>query len=141
MKLKTAGLAIAAFIASAGIASAATVTNDLNLRSGPGTGYRVIGTMPAGAYVDVVGCGGSWCRVNWQGAIGYASASYLAGGGGGAVYAAEPVYVAPPPVVSFGFGFGSGPRWGHHGWRGHRWHGHRGGWHHGGHRGHRGHHR
>ena len=52
MKLKTAALAIVAFIASAGMASAATVTNDLNLRSGPGTGYRVVGTMPAGAYVD-----------------------------------------------------------------------------------------
>jgi len=136
MNLKTAGLAIAAFIASAGIASAATVTNDLNLRSGPGTGYRVVDTMPAGAYVNVIGCGGSWCRVNWRGEVGYASASYLARGGR-AVYAAEPVYVAPPPVVSFGFGFGNGPRW-----HGHRWHGHRGGWHHrGGHRGHRGHHR
>src|SRR3569623_155802 len=119
MKLKTAGLAFAAFIASAGIASAATVTNDLNLRSGPGTGYRVVDTMPAGAYVDVIGCGGSWCRGNWRGAVGYASASYLAGGGGGgAVYVAEPVYVAPPPVVSFGVGFGSGTRRGHHGWRG-----------------------
>ncbi|MBS0246161.1 MAG: SH3 domain-containing protein [Proteobacteria bacterium] len=122
MTLKTAALATAVFIASAGIASAATVTNDLNLRSGPGTGYRVVDTMPAGAYVDVIGCGGSWCRVNWRGSVGYASASYLAGGGG--AYAAAPVYVAPPPVVSFGFGFG-GPRWDHH-----RWHGHRGGWHH-----------
>lgn len=128
MKLKTLAVAAGALVLSSGIAAAATVTNDLNLRSGPGTGYRVIGTMPQGAYVDVIGCDGSWCRVNWQGAVGYASASYLAGGGG--AYAAAPVYVAPPPpVVSFGFGWG-GPRW--HG--PHRWHGHRGGWHHRHHR-------
>ncbi|RDV05262.1 SH3 domain-containing protein [Undibacter mobilis] len=123
--LKALAVAAGALVLSSGIAAAATATNDLNLRSGPGTGYRVIGTMPAGAYVDVIGCGGSWCRVNWQGVVGYASASYLAGGG---AYASAPrVYVAPPPPVVFGFGWG-GPRW--HG--PHRWHGHRG-WHRGHH--------
>lgn len=110
MKLKTLGKALAlsagAFLVSAGIASAATVTNDLNLRSGPGTGYRVVDTMPAGAYVNVIGCSGSWCRVSWRGRVGYASASYL---GGGRSYASAPVYVRPPPVVSFGFS--TGPHW------------------------------
>jgi len=132
-RFKTLAIAAGALVLSGGIAAAATVTNDLNLRSGPGTGYRVIGTMPAGAYVDVIGCDGSWCRVNWQGSVGYASASYLGGGRG--YYSAAPVYVAPPPPVVFGFGFGNGPRWQRHQWHGHRggWHGHRGGWH--GHRG------
>ena len=82
MKLKTLTLAASALLLSAGIASAATVTNDLNLRSGPGTRYGVIDTMPAGAYVNVIGCGGSWCRVDWHGRVGYASSSYLGGGRG-----------------------------------------------------------
>lgn len=121
MRFRTLTLAAGALLVSAGIASAATVTNDLNLRSGPGTGYGVIDTMPAGAYVHVIGCSGAWCRVNWHGRVGYASASYLGRGGG--YYAAAPVYVAPPPVVSFGFGFGTGPRWHHHRHGGHhRWH-------------------
>jgi uncharacterized protein YraI len=118
-------------IAGASAANAAVVSGDLNLRSGPGTGYRVIDTMPAGSYVDVLGCTGSWCQVQFGGAVGYASASYL--GGGGDSYAAAPVY-AEPPIYSepyyagpaFGFGFGFGPRYGY-GWRGgwhHRWHGH-----------------
>lgn len=123
MKLQTLTLAAGVVLASAGIASAATVTGDLNLRSGPGTNYRVIDTMPAGAQVRVIGCGGAWCRVNWRGAVGFASANYLGEGG---AYAAAPVYVEPappPPVFGFGFGFG-GPRW-HHGWHGHhRWHHH-----------------
>lgn len=102
MKFKTLTLAAGVLLASAGIASAAVVTNDLNLRSGPGTRYEVIDTMPAGAHVRVIGCGGAWCRVNWRGRVGFASASYI---GGGRAYASEPVYVAPPPVVRFGFGF------------------------------------
>lgn len=115
MKLKTLSLAAGTLLLSAGIASAAVVTNDLNLRSGPGTGYRVIDTMPAGAYVNVIGCDGSWCRVSWQGRVGYASSGYIGGRG---AYAAAPVYVAPPPVVTFGFGVG--PRWDRRDWRHHR---------------------
>ncbi len=127
MNIKQFSLTAGFLLASAGVAAAApaVVTGDLNLRSGPGTGYRVIDTMPAGATVNVRGCSGSWCRVAWGGAVGYASASYL--GLGGPVYAAEPVYVAPPPVVSFGFS--TGPRWhgrnwghGRHYGRHHRWH-------------------
>ena len=34
-------------------------------------------------------------------------------------YGYYPGYYRPAPVVSFGFGFGGGPRWGHHHWR--RW--------------------
>ncbi|MFN3658572.1 MAG: SH3 domain-containing protein [Pseudolabrys sp.] len=111
MNIKQFSLAAGFVLASAGIAAAAPamVTGDLNLRSGPGTGYSVIDTMPAGAAVNVLGCRGSWCRVGWGGTVGYASASYL--GLGGPVYAAAPppVYVAPPPMVSFGFS--TGPRW------------------------------
>jgi uncharacterized protein YraI len=109
-------------LAGAGAANAAVVTGDLNLRSGPGTGYNVIDTMPAGSRVDILGCTGSWCEVAFGGMTGYASASYL-GGGSQAYAAAPPVYVEPPvystrvyraPPPAFGFGFGFGPRW--YGW-------------------------
>jgi uncharacterized protein YraI len=97
-------------------AEPAVVTGDVNLRSGPSTRYAVIDTMPAGATVNVYDCGGGWCQVSWAGVRGFASSRYL--DGGVPVYAAAPpVYrYAPPPVVyggpsvSFGFGFGSGPR-------------------------------
>jgi uncharacterized protein YraI len=133
MRLKALTLAAGALMLSAGAASAAVVTGDLNLRTGPGTNYRVIDMMPAGARVDVLSCTGSWCRVNFRGEVGFASASYL--GRGAPVYAAAPppvyvapppVYVAPPPVITFGFGIG--PRWHHRHhrhwrhWRHHRWH-------------------
>ena len=54
----------------------------------------------------------AWCRVAWRGIEGFASASYLAGGERVYAYEPAPVYVAPPPVVSFGYGWG--PRWRDH---------------------------
>lgn len=73
-------LAVGLLVAGSVAASArpATVTTDLNVRSGPGTRYAVVGSLPAGARVDVGGCTGNWCRVGG----GYANASYLAFGGG-----------------------------------------------------------
>jgi hypothetical protein len=65
--------------------------------------------MPPGARIDVIERGGDWCRVAWRGIEGCASATYLTEGGAYA-YAPPPAYFAPPPVVSFGFGWG--PRWG-----------------------------
>jgi uncharacterized protein YraI len=123
MRLKRFALAVGVLLVSASTAAAAVVTNPLNLRRGPGTGYGVIATMPPGARVDVLECGGAWCRVAWRGIEGFASASYLADGGAYA-YEPPPVYVAPPPVVRFGYSWG--PRWRDRDhWRG-RWdHGHR----------------
>ena len=125
MQIKHLALAAGLLLISAGAASAAPalVTGDLNLRSGPGTNFRVITVLPGGATVNVVDCGGGWCRVAWRGGDGFASRSYL--DLGGPRYAAAPpprVYVAPPPVVTFGFGVG--PRWGHRPYRHGRYYGH-----------------
>ena len=40
-----------------------TATDGLHLRTGPGTGYAVIETMPHGATVNVVGGSGGWYKV------------------------------------------------------------------------------
>ena len=126
MRFKKIALAAGILLASASTAAAAVVTGDLNLRAGPGAGYGVIDTMPAGSHVRVLDCGANWCRVVWRGIEGFASAGYIADGGAYA-YVPPPVYYAPaPPVVGFGFGW-DGPRWRGHwrdrdDWRRHRWH-------------------
>jgi uncharacterized protein YraI len=84
MTLKTTMLsAVSALVLSAGTASAAPATAEsaLNMRSGPGTQYQVVDTIPGGATVDVAGCTGSWCQVSFNGESGFASRSYLAMGG------------------------------------------------------------
>ena len=69
----------AALLLSVGAAAAApaSLAPDLNVRSGPGTEYGVVGVIRAGETVDVGGCQGSWCQVAFDGGTGYASRSYL----------------------------------------------------------------
>lgn len=112
---RAAFTAIGALLISAGMALAepAEVTNDLNMRTGPGTNYGVVTVVPEGDVVDIISCSGSWCRVRYGGRTGWVSAAYL---GDTAVAAAprrrviveeEPVYVAPPVVYGAPLLFGA----------------------------------
>lgn len=57
----------------------ATALTTLNVRSGPGTGYRVVDVLHRGESVDVAGCRPGWCFISTPRAEGWASAGYLAG--------------------------------------------------------------
>lgn len=63
------------------LAAPATVirytTDELNLRTGPGTGYAIILAMPAGSKVEMLSASGGWAKVTYQGTTGYASTAYL----------------------------------------------------------------
>lgn len=138
MRMKYLALAAGALLISGGAASAATVTNPLHLRTGPSTHYRVVATMPAGAHVRIRNCAGSWCRVDFRGETGWASANYLGHGRRAyraRYYRARPAYRAYAQAPAYydegpgfgigfgpaGFGFGVGPGYG---WRHHRgWYG------------------
>lgn len=78
--LKTVFLTMGLLAAGAAQAANAIVTADLNVRTGPGTKYRVVGAIPNGARVDVNGCTGGygWCQVRYGGLYGWASSRYLA---------------------------------------------------------------
>ena len=80
MMIKTKLLGAAAvLLLSAGAAAAAPAVSrsDLNVRSGPGTEYGVVGVIQAGETVDVASCNGAWCQVAFEGGTGYANRSYL----------------------------------------------------------------
>jgi uncharacterized protein YraI len=54
-----------------------TSTN-LNLRSGPGTSYTILATIPASTSVEMEeDCTCTWIKVSYQGTIGYVSSKYL----------------------------------------------------------------
>lgn len=82
-KLLGSGLAALAMIATTAAASAAPAyaTSNVNVRSGPGTGYRVVDTLRRGEAVDVQYCRGSWCFIQKRGPDGWVSANYLNRGG------------------------------------------------------------
>ena len=59
-------------------APAYTVNVDvLNIRSGPGYGYSVIGTLTRGTVVNVIGTSGSWSKINSP-KSGWVCSTYLA---------------------------------------------------------------
>ena len=50
----------------------------LNLRTGPGSGFAIIGPMPHGSIVEVLENAGGWVRVQHEsGAVGWAFQKYL----------------------------------------------------------------
>ena len=75
----TIGIAAAALLASSATAFAvsAYAISSVNVRSGPGTGYRAIDTLHSGDAVDIDHCQGSWCFVSKSGPDGWVSANYL----------------------------------------------------------------
>lgn len=79
--MRFALLSLAALMLAATAASAApgVATGNVNLRTGPGSGYARIATIPAGARVEVLRCAG-WCEVVFAGRRGWASAAYISRG-------------------------------------------------------------
>lgn len=54
-----------------------TGTNSLNFRTGPGTDYKVQGSLSSGAILCILGTEGSWARVQYGAQVGYVSPTYL----------------------------------------------------------------
>ena len=122
MRKKEFSLAVSALLLSAGAVSAATVTDNLNLRSGPGLSHNVIAAMPAGSDVRVLNCGRSWCRVAFNDTTGYASRKFISSGG--PVYAAAPSTAAVAPTYGYAYAQTRSSSWapnpgvGYGGWAG-----------------------
>lgn len=81
----------------------AVATTPLNVRSGPGPEYPVIGALPVNGQVAVMGCveGSLWCQIAYNGAQGpsqgWAYSQYLQGAG---IRTLPPVAYNPPPSTT-----------------------------------------
>ena len=58
-------------------ASRATVSEALNVRSGPGTTYRVVGTLSAGRSVTVRSTSKGWSKIDFKDKTAYVASRYL----------------------------------------------------------------
>lgn len=54
-----------------------TEEDDLNVRSGPGTQYEKIGTVPKDGYVDILSQTGGWYEIRFNGSTGYVSGEFI----------------------------------------------------------------
>ena len=74
-----AAITAATMIPSLAVAATASAITDLNIRSGPGPQYSVIGAIQNGDRATVRGCieGSLWCEVVYNGKQGWAYSKYL----------------------------------------------------------------
>ncbi|SDS89151.1 SH3 domain-containing protein [Microlunatus soli] len=74
----TAGAAITIGGAQLATANSATATTGVNIRSGPGTSYDIVGGLVRGQRITTVGkADDGWMKVRFNGDTGYVSAQYL----------------------------------------------------------------
>ena len=53
------------------------IATTLNVRSGAGTSYSVLGSLSKGIKVEVISTTNGWSKINYNGSIGYVSSQYL----------------------------------------------------------------
>lgn len=80
--INTTAIALAGGLLAASPALAefsAVATTDLNIRSGPGPQYQVVGSIKASDAASVNGClaDRKWCEVSYNGTTGWAHSDYL----------------------------------------------------------------
>jgi len=110
MRAALAAVAVLSAV-SAAFAVDAVATTTVNVRTGPGTDFSIVGQLAAGERVDIRECtSANWCFVNRAGPSGWVSAAFLT---------APPSVPVPPPApapapstpgenCSFGFTIGPG---------------------------------
>ena len=72
----------------------AQTTQNVNLRTGPGTEYDKLATLAAGIRVDILKCQPNWCRIAGQGIRGWVSSGYL-----DRAIVIKPIVVVRPIVI------------------------------------------
>ena len=60
-----------------GIGTLNTDGSSLNLRSGPGTGYEKLASIPASAVLTITGSENGWYKTTYNGVTGYVSSDYV----------------------------------------------------------------
>ena len=75
-------------------AELAKTTQNVNLRTGPGTEYDKLATLAAGIRVDILKCQPNWCRIAGQGIRGWVSSGYL-----DRAIVIKPIVVVRPIVI------------------------------------------
>jgi N-acetylmuramoyl-L-alanine amidase len=78
-KLSAVVLAIAftGAMTGASIAASGWAKSGVNVRSGPGSNYDVVGWAEKCTHLDLGQKQGSWWRVSWSGGQGWVSGSYI----------------------------------------------------------------
>ncbi len=89
------------------VSGTGVITGDyVNMRSGPGTGYTVLGTYNSGTKMTITGQSGDWYAVSYNGVSGYVYKQYLSQSG---VTAEVQSMTETPAVTTAGVNLREGP--------------------------------
>ena len=91
---------VAALSLPASAATIATATTPLNIRSGPGPQYSVIGAIPANGKAIITGCiqGSLWCSMSYNGRQGWVYSQYMIATLSGRSLALAEMHNIPPVI-------------------------------------------
>src|SRR5665213_611677 len=97
--LAVAALSLPSFAAS--VATVASAVTPLNIRTGPGPQYSVVGAIPTQGLATVTGClqGSLWCQINYNGKQGWAYSQYLTAAVSGRQLTLSERVTPLPPVI------------------------------------------
>ncbi len=84
--------------ADLGTATLNTDGDSLNMRSGPGTGYDKLSSIPGDTVLNITGIENGWYKTAYQGVTGYVSSDYVTLTHSGSTPAAAPSEPAPTEV-------------------------------------------
>ena len=73
-------------------------TANVNVRTGPGTNYSILGSLTKGTTITKVGTSGSWTKVVFNGSYAYVSSAYLSVYSGGSSSSTDTTMVATANV-------------------------------------------
>ena len=74
-----AGWFYTAYLSGSGVGVYRTISDAVNLRTGPSVNYRLIMPIPAGARVEVLGTKNTWYKVIYAGRTGYIAPGHFVG--------------------------------------------------------------
>ncbi len=67
--------------ATANLGTGTVTSSNVRVRSGPGTGYSILGVVNSGTTLTVTGVSADWLQVSYGGSTGYISSAYVSVGG------------------------------------------------------------
>ena len=97
-RITATGLATVLLSSTAALAAFNVIaTTDLNIRSGPGPQYEVVGAIASSDAATVNGCleGRKWCQVSYNGTTGWAYSEYLS-----ADFTGQPAVISMAPQTA-----------------------------------------
>jgi uncharacterized protein YraI len=109
---ESTGWVYSSYTTASSLAEQQVSASSLNVRTGPGTGYDVVGQAPGGSWWAVAGTSGSWKKIYFKGAARWVYGTYLGGSSTGGTTSSAGFIQLPASGTGFYSYSPASDRWG-----------------------------